>query len=423
MKLLYYIITRLSILLISILAIWALLFYVALMDEINDEVDDSLEDFSEQIITHSLAGEELPAKNNGSNNQYYLSEVSAEYADKTAHIRYIDSMIYITQKSETEPARILSTIFRNNAGEYYKLTVSTPTIEKNDLKEAILYWMIFLYISLLIMIILVNIWIYYKSTRPLFALLRWFDNYRVGSTSVELFNDSGIREFSKLNKSVTDSMQRVEQVFEKQKQFIGNASHEIQTPLAVSLNRLEILMEDETLSEKHLEELAKTHQTLEYMVKLNKSLLLLSKIDNKQFPDDQYIDLNAIVRNLMPDYEEVYAYKNIKISLVETGIFKVKMNDLLAVITINNLLKNSYVHNTNGGHILIGISPSSIVFRNSAQDKALNGNLIFDRFYQGSPKEGSTGLGLAIVKSICDTTNLSIKYFFDKNEHCFEIFC
>ena len=60
MKLFYRVIGRLSVTLIIILAIWAGLFYFALMDEVNDEVDDSLEDYSEVIITRHLAGEELP---------------------------------------------------------------------------------------------------------------------------------------------------------------------------------------------------------------------------------------------------------------------------------------------------------------------------------------------------------------------------
>ena len=91
MKLHYRIIGRLSIALIFVLTVWAGLFYFALMDEVNDEVDDSLEDYSEVIITRKLAGEQLPSHNNGSNNQYYLQEVSETYADAHPHIAYADS--------------------------------------------------------------------------------------------------------------------------------------------------------------------------------------------------------------------------------------------------------------------------------------------------------------------------------------------
>ena len=144
MKLIYYIILRITLALTLILTIWAVFFYVTMIDEVNDEVDDSLEDYSETIIIRALAGEELPSENNGSNNQYYLTEVTKEYAGNRNDIQYKDSMVYIVEKGETEPARILTTIFKNDEGRYYELTVSTPSIEKDDLKDAIQVWIIFL---------------------------------------------------------------------------------------------------------------------------------------------------------------------------------------------------------------------------------------------------------------------------------------
>ena len=81
MKLIYYIILRITLALTLILTVWAIFFYVTMIDEVNDEVDDALEDYSETIIIRALAGEELPSKTNGSNNQYYMMEVSKEYAE------------------------------------------------------------------------------------------------------------------------------------------------------------------------------------------------------------------------------------------------------------------------------------------------------------------------------------------------------
>lgn len=421
MKLIYRIIIRLSVILSVVLALWATFFYYTIIDEINDEVDDSLEDYSEQIIVRFLAGEELPSKSSNSNNQYYLTEVTSEYAHSRPHITYIDSMVYIPLKRETEPARILTTIYQDEDEKYYELVVSTPTIEKKDLKEAILYWIIFLYAGLLVVIILVNIWVYQNSNRPLHRLLAWLDEYKIGGNNAPLKNDTDISEFKKLNESAVRNMKRAEEVFEEQKQFIGNASHEIQTPLAVCRNRLENLMEDETLTENQLEELVKTHQTLEYITKLNKSLLLLSKIDNGQFTDTKDIELNSLIKKFIQDYEEVYSHMNICTELIETGTFSITMNDTLASILVNNLIKNSYVHNTENGQLIIEISPSKLIFKNTGQDFPLNSKLIFERFYQGSKREGSTGLGLALVKSICDMKKLHLSYHFNDNLHCFEI--
>ena len=310
MKLIYRIIIRIALMLTVVLGAWAVFFYIAVIDEVNDEVDDSLEDYSETIIIRALAGEELPSKNNGSNNQYYLRKVSKEYADEREDICYKDSMVYIVEKEETEPARILTTLFKDDEGQYYELTVSTPTIEKDDLKDAMLGWIIFLYIVLLLTILIVCIWIFHRSMKPLYNLLRWLDAYRIGRPNRPLKNETQITEFRKLNEAAIRNAERSEHIFEQQKQFIGNASHEMQTPLAICRNRLEMLMEDDSLSEAQLEELIKTHQTLEHITKLNKSLLLLSKIDNGQFSDTRTVEFNSMLKRYIEDYKEAWVFKS-----------------------------------------------------------------------------------------------------------------
>ena len=95
----------------------------------------------------------------------------------------------------------------------------------------------------------------------------------------------------------------------------------------------------------------KTHQTLEYITKLNKSLLLLSKIDNGQFTDTKELELNVLLKQYLQDYEEVYDYRNIEVTIDEQGVFKVTMNESLAVALLTNLLKNAFVHNIDGADV------------------------------------------------------------------------
>ena len=402
MKLIYYIIIRISLVLSVLLTGWAILFYFAVMDEVNDEVDDSLEDYSEIIIIRALAGEELPSKNTASNNQYFLREVTKEYAGSCDDIIYKDSMVYIPEKDETEPARILTTIFKDDGEKFFELTVATPSIEKEDLKDAM--------------------WVFYRNMRPLYVLLHWLDKYRIGKVNEPLQNNTRVSEFRKLNEAAVRYAERSEQMFEQQKQFIGNASHEMQTPLAICRNRLEMLMEDENLSESQLEELMKTHQTLEHITKLNKSLLLLSKIENGQFTDTVQVEVNKLLRQYLEDYKEVYQYREIITSIEEEGVFYLTINETLAVVLLTNLLKNAFVHNMDGGHIRIVITPHSVMFCNTGAAQPLDARRIFERFYQGKKKEGSTGLGLAIADTICKMQALRLCYEYKSGEHCFTLY-
>lgn len=420
MKLFHLVLWRISLALIVVLTVWAGFFYMAVVEEVNDEVDDTLEDYSEGLIIRALSGEDMPTASNGSNNQYYLYEVSESYAASHPQITYRDEMVFITEKSETEPARVLITIFRTEDERYMELVVYTPTIEKLDLLRAILGWIIFLYVLLLLIILSINIWVFRKNMKPLYVLLKWLDTSQLGKKNEPLENTTKITEFRKLNAATMAFAERGEKLFEQQKTFIGNASHEMQTPLAICRNRLEMLMEDETLTEHQLNELIKTHQTLENLTRMNRSLLLLCKIENGQFVDTRSVCLNDILAHYLDDYKEVYAYRNITVTVTTDSSFCVEMNDSLVSVLVTNLLKNSFVHNIDGGFIYIKITADTFEISNTGE-KPLDRERIFERFYQGQKKEGSTGLGLALVDSICKANHLKIDYTYVENRHIFTI--
>lgn len=420
MKLFHLVLWRISLALIVVLTVWAGFFYMAVVEEVNDEVDDTLEDYSEGLIIRALSGEDMPTASNGSNNQYYLYEVSESYAASHPQITYRDEMVFITEKSETEPARVLITIFRTEDERYMELVVYTPTIEKLDLLRAILGWIIFLYVLLLLIILSINIWVFRKNMKPLYVLLKWLDSSQLGKKNEPLENTTKITEFRKLNAATMAFAERGEKLFEQQKTFIGNASHEMQTPLTICRNRLEMLMEDETLTEHQLNELIKTHQTLENLTRMNRSLLLLCKIENGQFADTRSVCLNDILTHYLDDYKEVYAYRNITVTVTTDSSFCVEMNDSLVSVLVTNLLKNSFVHNIDGGFIYIKITANTFEISNTGE-KPLDRERIFERFYQGQKKEGSTGLGLALVDSICKANHLKIDYTYVENRHIFTI--
>ena len=180
MKLFYRVLIHLLVGVFIVLSCWAMVFYMGILEEINDEVDDSLEDYTELIIIRSLAGKQLPSNDSGSNNQYFLREVDADYALSREAIIYRDSMIYIAEKNETEPARILTTLFKDKEGRHFEVSVYTPTIEKWDLKKAIFQLLVGLFVTLLVAILLINVWVFHRSMKPFYRLLEWLDHFRMG---------------------------------------------------------------------------------------------------------------------------------------------------------------------------------------------------------------------------------------------------
>ncbi len=421
MKLVNVLTLRLSAMAAVVLAFWAVLFYFAIIDEINDEVDDSLEDHAEMLIQRALAGEPLPTSGSGTNNEYYMREVSQHYADTHSHIRYQDKDVYIREKKEYEPSRTISYIYNDGLGRYYEMVVYTPTIDKDDLKQALAYWLIALFCGILLCIVVVNIGTLRKSMQPLYRLLKWLDAYRLGSENRELRMNTNISEFRKLGETAQRNMSRNESLYEQQKLFIANSSHEMQTPLAVIQSRLEMLMDDGTLNEQQLGEIIKTLHTVKNLSRTNSSLLLLCKIDNGQFADTSTVSFLSIVKRLLPELERVYSSHSISVTTSFNGDMTMEMNDLLASALVSNLLKNAFIHNSDGGNVHVSITKNTLRVGNSGQATPLDKEKIFERFYHSSGSKRSTGLGLSIVKAICQLYGLSIEYRFEDNAHVFEI--
>lgn len=417
MKLITRITLRLAIVLLPIMIIWGMVFYFSMVTEINDEADDTLEEYAEMLVRRTLAGKELPLPGNGSNNTYSIEPLPGDTHYETT-FSFKNRRIYIHEEKETEPARELTMIFFDKENNAYRLVVSTPTFEREDLLQKIFIYIVVLYVLLMLTILTVTALVFHYSMKPLYALLRWLDHYHPGKGTDGLPMEENIIEFKKLTQAAYNTIERAENYMERQKQFIGNASHELQTPLAILGTRIEWMIDNTQLTEEQFAELSKMRQSLHRMNRLNRTLLLLSKIENNQFPERADIDLVEIINNEIGIYSEIYG-DSIKCNTNLPDRFVVNMNESLATTMITNLIKNAFLHTSENGGIDISIRNRVLIIANNGSE-ALDSSRLFDRFYT-SGKKGSTGLGLALVKSIADSYNFKIEYLFKEGKHCFAV--
>ena len=418
MKLIHRVTLRLALVIMPVLLLWATAFYFTMVHQVNDETDDSLDDYAEMIARRVISGDELPTPGDNSNNTYSIELLPATEHHDDAET-YEDRDIYLHWKQENEPARMLTKIFHDNEGTAYKLTVSTPTFERDDIIRALLIHIATIYVILLCIILVVTVIVFKISIKPLYSLLKWLDNYRPGSGIAGFPDEESVVEFKKLTRAARETIERAENHLERQKQFIGNASHELQTPLAVLGNRIEWMMDNTQLTEEQFGELSKMRQSIHRLVRLNRTLLLLSKIDSGHFLDKGDIDIVPIIENELEVYNEIFAEKNIKCNVKTPQNFIVQMDEMLATTMLTNLIKNSFIHSTAGGTVDISLTRSELKISNNGNE-ALDATRLFDRFYT-SGKSGSTGLGLALVKSIAGYYNFGLEYTFKENKHSFTI--
>lgn len=406
-----------------IFVLWGLCFNWLINDELIDELDDQLEHYSEQLIRQVLQGQELPDGGDRSNNEFILTQVHEEYLRGHRRIEYDNEDVFIERIGEDEPARVLRTVFAKDDGSLWLLTVLTPSYERNELQSAIAWGCGILLLAMMVCIGLVLVLTFWHTMRPFYRLLHWLEEYRLGTEPKPLDNPTKISEFRRLNSVASDCLERIESAYERERRFIADASHELQTPLAVCQNRIEMLMEDPALTESQMAELMKLQQTMSESIRLNKSLLLLSKIENKQFLDQADVCMNDVVNHYAETYREVFESMNVEIRWVENASWYVQANESLMTTLVSNLLRNAYIHNVEGGRILIHLDEGRLSVSNTGSPEPLDERKLFQRFYRRDrSKKGSSGLGLSIVKAICDISGLHVDYQYAEGYHTFSIY-
>lgn len=394
------------------LALWGTVFYFLVIHEVMDETDDSLNNTREILVGKVLQNPSLLQASDSIMQRYQFRKISAEEAEDY-HEVYFDSSIYIQTEDEYEPVRVMKSCFRTADGDYYELTLMISTLERDDLIRAIWWALLVLYVILLLC---TSIGVYAslkRVFRPLQRLVVWLQQMTPGKPLPELDNQTAIREFRILNDAAWDMARRADRIYREQKQFIENASHELQTPLAIIRGKLELLSETDGITEQQLTYVGDMFAALNRVVQLNRSLLLLSRINNGQFLDSASVDLGAMAADILEIMNEIYAAKKLECRLLCPETVCVRMNESLAHVLLNNLLKNAMVHTPKEGRIEVSLTARSLIVRNSGSEP-LDPELIFRRFYHDRNKEGeSTGLGLAIVKSIADFYHLPLSYHYD----------
>lgn len=421
MKLLSYTYCKLALLLFLLMAVWGVLFYYAIIDEVVDETDDTLENYGEILMESALHDPSILETEGSLMSFYKFTPISEEEGRHYRQVFY-DATVYIELEDEDEPVRVMCTAFRMPDGQYYELKLMISILERDDMVEAMLWYLGALFLLFLICTS-IGIQLVLKGVfRPLHRLLDWLHCIQPGKEVPPLDNPTKIREFRQLSDAALDMGNRSYKAYEEQKQFIENASHELQTPLAIVRGKVELLAESEGMTEQQMEQLDEIYATLGRAVKLNKSLLLLSRIENGQYTEMEDVSVDEILDELLPDLMDIYEHKQVRlIRKREEQPFIIRCNHSLAQILVSNLVKNSLLHNREGGELQVLTTPTSLVIKNTG-DVPLDGEKLFRRFYHGMDgKKDSTGLGLAIARSIALSSSLKLTYEWQDGMHTFRL--
>lgn len=256
-----------------------------------------------------------------------------------------------------------------------------------------------------------------KIWQPFFKTLDVLKNYKV-QDSVPAFQQSDIDEFNLLNHTISKMLDQMSGDYQRTKEFNENAAHELQTQLALIRSAHEELLNTLPSGSEWIQEAGKAHSAASKLTHIQKSLLLLSKIANKEFDKNNNVYLSEIIASVLKDFEEVIELRKIYVN-VKLDKSNVVMDVGLAIVLITNLIKNSVKHNKLGGMINIELKNSNLSLVNSGELYDGDPTELLNRFSSGGSE--SMGLGLAIVKQICDLYGFELNYTIDQDSHQIEI--
>lgn len=257
--------------------------------------------------------------------------------------------------------------------------------------------------------------------RPFYDMLGRIEHFRIESGRVPPLAETDTEEFARLGQTLTRLMTQCADSYRAQREFTENASHELQTPLAVLTSRMDLLAQEPQLTRRQAEIIGESQEIVSRMSRLTRNLLLLAKMDNGQYRERERIDLVGLLTALRP-YMETLTGDLALVYDLQVGALRVEANRPLVESLVTNLVVNAIRHNRPGGEVRVTVDTGGMAVENTSLEPALDGERIFRRFYQsaGGRSEGN-GLGLAIVRAVCDYHGWTIHYIYKEGRHRFEL--
>jgi signal transduction histidine kinase len=376
--------------------------------------------FKDQLnekLFHDIKHLTRAIQRNGTLPNYYpfieIKEVS-EQSERSYQI--IDTLISDSFERRKIPFRQISIVTKIN-GKGYLLTARDTLIEEDDLLETIAIVTCSVFILLLVSLYLINRKLSLKIWQPFYKTLDELKEFSHDKTDFKLSSISELDEFKGLNNALESLTQKVISDYQSLKRFTEDASHEIQTPLAVIQSKLETLMQSPELKKEQAELISSAYVYTLRISKLTQTLLLLTKIANDQFPDKKMINFSELLEEKIKMLEDYILEKSLILNKnIDPECF-LETNFFLAESLIINLIGNSVKHNVKKGMINISLDKTHLEISNSGETLPVPPLKLFDRFYKTNSSSDSSGLGLAIVKEICRLNKWEIKYVFEDNLH------
>ena len=327
-----------------------------------------------------------------------------------------DTLLFNQEDNRYSLYRQLGFVKEVNNQPYY-IQIFKSLEETDLLIVRIVFIMNILIILIIITLLVVNRYSSQRGWKAFYDTIDKINYYDINSHESFSLNQSDIKEFDDLNRVLLIMTERIKNDYFNLKEYIENASHEIQTPLAIINSKMELLLQGGEMKEKQLKTVADAYDASNRLSRLNKTLILLAKIENRQFPESKAVNPAELIDLQLENLEDLILSKKINVIKRLDDQATIQMNPYLAEILLVNLIKNAVRHNITGGELIIELSNKRLQIANSGLPLKMDPEMLFKRFHKSSSSPESLGLGLAIVQKICNLYDFKIGYSYLNDMH------
>jgi signal transduction histidine kinase len=391
--------------------------YFVLKKLILEEVDETLEAEKNNLIIQLKAHDNLEKL---AENHSYRLEISPQNSSELFQKLLNDTTIYVSEKEETVPFRQLK-IIENINGKNYLIILRRSLIEQDDLIIGITSLLIGIFFLIIAALNLINYfgekiwWSPFKDT------LKQLLNFQLSQNKSIKLHNSDIDEFNELNKTIKRMTDKLITDYKNLKEFSENASHEMQTPLAIIRSKLDVIIQDKSLSKKQLISIHSIYPVVNRLAILNRSLNLLTKIENQEFENKENVNFSELIHIQLSNLSELIEANSLQVKTDITEGVIIYINIFIAETLISNLMMNAVKHNMTNGNISILLNNKQLTIKNNGEPPTVSTDELFNKFKKSNQTSNSPGLGLSIVKNICEQYGFDIQYNFKSDLHVIEI--
>ena len=243
-----------------------------------------------------------------------------------------------------------------------------------------------------------------------------FSSYKKVETSTS--------DFEYLDISIHKMIKTIENTFQKEREFISNASHELMTPISILQSKIENMFEQEDIADELKARLLEMLRILNRLKSITKTLLLISQIENEQFLKEDSISLHQLLQEIYDEISIRLQDKNISYATdIPENLVLVNVNKFLLFNLFFNLINNAIKYNHQDGSIKVVALRDNDAWTVQIIDSGIGISaedlpFIFNRFkkLRASLKQDSFGLGLPIVQSIAAFHEIKIRVQSEKDK-------